>query len=398
MKRYSDDELLAMLDDIESTISERKESANDIKKISQAVCAFANDITNTEQAGVLFIGINDQGVPVDLSITEKLLNNLASLKTNGNILPPPTLSVEKRLLKGAEIAVVTVMPSDMPPVRYEGRIWLRSGPSRNIATEQDERILGEKRLHKNKSFDLHPVPSASLNELSRLYFEVEYLPAVVAADILEANNRTYEEKLSSTKMITSPTDTTPTVLGLLVAGKSTQDFLPGAFIQFLRINGLEITDGIIDDEKIGGTIVDLLRKMQEKLKAHNHSAINIGTEPTHITHTQYPLPALYQIIYNAVQHRTYDRTNTPIRVTWYNDRLEILSPGGPYGMVQVGNFGQPGINDYRNPNISAAMKSLGFVQSFGRGIATARNELKKNGNRDLEFEVNENYVLCTIWR
>ena len=398
MKRYSDDELLAMLDDIESSISERKESATDIDKISQAVCAFANDVTKTEQAGVLFIGTKDDGSPSNLPITEKLLNNLVGLKTDGNILPPPTLSVEKRNLKGAEVAVVTVMPSYAPPVRYKGRVWVRSGPRRGIATEQDERILGETRLHKNKSYDLHPVPSATINELSRLYFELEYLPSVVAPDILEANNRTYEQKLSSTKMIVSPMDTTPTVLGLLIAGKSTQDFLPGAYIQFLRINGIELTDDIIDDEAIGGTLVDVLRKIQEKLKAHNRSAINIGTEPMHITSMQYPLPALYQIIYNAVQHRTYDRTHTPIRVIWYNDRIEILSPGGSFGMVRADNFGQPGINDYRNPHLSAAMKSLGFVQSFGRGIATAKNELKKNGNPDLEFTVNENYVLCTIWR
>ncbi|MDE2974546.1 MAG: hypothetical protein OXU64_07480 [Gemmatimonadota bacterium] len=38
--------------------------------------------------------------------------------------------------------------------------------------------------------------------------------------------------------------------------------------------------------------------------------------------------ALRQIAYNAVMHRTYEGTNAPVRVTWYDDRVEIISPGG----------------------------------------------------------------------
>ena len=58
-------------------------------------------------------------------------------------------------------------------------------------------------------------------------------------------------------------------------------------------------------------------------------------------------------------------TNTPVRITWYNDRIEIQSPGGPFGSVTAQNFGQDGITDYRNPNLADAMKVLGFVQRFG---------------------------------
>ena len=54
-----------------------------------------------------------------------------------------------------------------------------------------------------------------------------------------------------------------------------------------------------------------------------------------------------------------------------NDRIEILSPGGPFGQVTVENFGQPGIVDYRNPNLAEAMRVLGLVQRFGVGIAIA---------------------------
>ncbi len=400
MERMTDAELLILLDDIESDRSERKQSfKGDVPtKARQAVCAFANDLSNYNQPCVLFIGASDDGTPSNEPITDELLRALSDMKTDGNILPLPVLSVEKRVLKGAEMAVVVVLPSDMPPVKYSGRIWIRTGPRRAIANEQEERILNEKRRYKNLPFDLYPVPLASMQDLSRGVFENDYLPLAVAPDVLEANNRSYEERLSSSKMIVSPQNPIPTVLGMLSLGKSPQDFIFGANVQFLRIDGQLLTDPIIDEENIGGAIVEMLRRAGEKLKAHNRAAMDVTSGATHEISSPYPLSAVQQILYNAVLHRTYERTNAPVRVYWFNDRIEIHSPGGPYGNVTPENFGQPGITDYRNPNIAAVMKVFGFVQAFGRGISIAKNELERNGNPPLEFFVNQSAVLCTIWR
>lgn len=296
------------------------------------------------------------------------------------------------------MAVVTVMPSDMPPVKYEGRIWIRTGPRRSIANAQEERILNEKRRYKNIPFDIYPIPSSKISDLSRVIFENEYLPAAFASDVLEGNGRSYEERLASCKMIASPDDTTPTVLGLLAIGKNPQDYLPGAKIQFLRINGVELSDPVIDEEEIGGALVEMLRRIEEKLDSHNRTAIDITSASTHIMTLPYPPAALQQILYNAVLHRTYESTNAPVRVYWFNDRIEIGSPGGPYGNVTVDNFGKPGVTDYRNPNMGDVLKTFGFIQAFGRGIATARSALEKNGNPSLEFEINQSVVVCKIRR
>jgi len=399
MKRFSDQELIALLDDTESDRAERKETfKGDVpRKARQAVCAFSNDLPNHNEPGVLFIGAKDNGVPSGVvEVTDQLLLTLSDMKTDGNTLPLPVLSVEKRVLKGAEMAVVTVMPSDMPPVKYDGRIWIRTGPRRSIANEQEERILNEKRRFKTLPFDIYPIPSAKITDLAKTIFENEYLPAAFAVDIVEANNRTYEERLASCKMTVSPDDATPTVLGLLAIGKSPQDFLPGACIQFLRIDGCELADPVIDETNIGGAVVEMLRRAEEKLKAHNRTTVNITKSATHIKETPYPPAALQQILYNAILHRTYERTNAPVRVYWFNDRIEINSPGGPYGNVTPENFGNPGITDYRNPNMGDVLKTFGFIQAFGRGIATAEKEMAKNGNPPLEFEVNQSAVVCIL--
>lgn len=170
MTPLNDEELLALLDDFESDRTERKAawSGGAPEAARQAVCAFANDLPNHAQPGILFVGVSDDGRPSNLEITDKLLKTLSDIKTDGKIVPPPTLTVEARTLKGAQLAVVTVWPADAPPVRYEGRIWIRIGPRRGHASAQDERILNEKRRYNDRTFDTHPIQGCQLSELNRV--------------------------------------------------------------------------------------------------------------------------------------------------------------------------------------------------------------------------------------
>ncbi len=85
-----------------------------------------------------------------------------------------------------------------------------------------------------------------------------------------------------------------------------------------------------------------------------------------------------------------------MRVYWYDDRIEISSPGGAYGELNAANFGTPGLTDYRNPNVAEAMHVLGLVQRYGFGIGLARRELERNGNPPPDFLVDSGYVLVTL--
>jgi len=95
---------------------------------------------------------------------------------------------------------------------------------------------------------------------------------------------------------------------------------------------------------------------------------------------------------NAYMHRSYEATNAPVRVYWFSDRIEIHNPGGPFGSVTVENFGQPGVTDYRNPNLAEALRALGYVQRFGAGIAIARKHFGKR----LSFQVQPGVVAVVI--
>jgi ATP-dependent DNA helicase RecG len=267
--RLSDDELEALLADLESDRAERKESCKGDapEKLRQAVCAFANDLPGHNRAGVAFIGVKDDGSPSGLPITDELLRSLADLRSDGNIQPFPSLTVEKRHLRGSDIAIVTVLPADAPPVRYKGRTYIRTGPRRDLASAQDERILNERRRHRDLPFDLQSVSFATLTDLDQRTFEEDYLPGAFSADALQANHRSYPERLNACRMIESIDTQVPTVLGSLVLGIRPRDLIPCGYIQFLRLDGTALDAPIIDEATIDGRLGEVIQRMDEKLKA-----------------------------------------------------------------------------------------------------------------------------------
>lgn len=397
MTAFTNAELGALLDDLESDRVERKQSfkGSAPETVREAVCAFANDLAGHGKPGAVFIGAKDDGTAVaDFAVTDELLRQLADIKTDGNIAPPPTLLVEKRHLKGTDFAVITVWPCDTPPVRYRGRIHVRWGPRRGLASAQDERILNERRRYRDRPFDVQPVVGAALEDIDRLRFEQEYLPSLVARDVLLANDRSLKQQLAATKLVVAETETVPTVLGLLVCGTSPSDWIGGAYTQFLRIAGIDLTEPVQDEEVIHGTVADQIRRLEEKLEAHNRRRVDFAGVAREWVDEDYALEALRQLARNAYMHRSYEATNAPVRVYWFDDRIEIHNPGGPFGSVTVENFGQPGITDYRNPNLAEALRALGYVQRFGAGIAIAR----KHFGARLSFQVQPGVVAAVITR
>jgi ATP-dependent DNA helicase RecG len=94
----SDAELEQLIDDHESDRIEFKESwkGDAPQKGREAICAFANDIANNNCPGILFVGMKDNRTPSNLLITDELLTTLADIRTDGQILPIPSITVQKK--------------------------------------------------------------------------------------------------------------------------------------------------------------------------------------------------------------------------------------------------------------------------------------------------------------
>lgn len=391
----SDADLLQLFRGDESDRVERKQSSSDLDKVAQAICAFANDLPNHRSPGVLFVGQRDDRTCAGLVVDDDLLLRLSNLRSDGRILPFPPMNVRKMSVDGCDVAVIEVAPSDNPPIRFEGRIWIRVGPRRAIASAEEERRLLEKRQWGSLPFDARGIRGATLSDLDMNRFRLEYLPVAISPEALRENRRPEDMQLQALRLVQP--DGTPTATALLILGIEPRRWLPGAYIQFLRLDGPKLTDIVMDHREVAGTVADQLRQLDELTSLHIARRAVIGGV-LRGERSDYPEVAIRQLVRNAIMHRTYEGTGAPTRVTWFSDRIEIQNPGGPYGMVTRSNFGQPGITDYRNPTLAEALKSLGFVERFGVGIAIARDQLATNGNPDLEFQVEDGHVAAIIRR
>jgi ATP-dependent DNA helicase RecG len=365
---------------IESDRVERTESTDRTDKFSEALCAFANDMPNHKKPGHLIVGVDKKGTPCGLHVTEQLLEQLAALRSDGNIQPLPTIAVQKFTLPGGDVAVVTALPSDIPPVRYKGRIWIRVGPRRAVASEQEERILSERRVSSIRNFDSSPCPESSIEDLSlRLFYE--YRNQLVATETIAANHRSIEEQLASLRFFDLRRNC-PTMAGILLFGKNPRYFLSGSYVQFLLLPGKTLTDAPIDHAELSGDLRTILDTLRDKFRAYNKRFLS-RSDFEERTISEYPEWAAREILHNAVMHRDY-QSNTPIRFYWFADRIEIQSPGGLYGEVTPDTITRR--NSYRNPVMAEAMKALGYIEHFGRGIQMAEEQLKINGNPKLSID------------
>ena len=109
-------ELEKLLASTETYHVERTKSTTDKDKFGEAVCAFANDMPDWGKPGYLFIGVDNDGHPCGMKATDELLQKFAAIRSDGNILPIPTISVDSFSLPGGDVIAVEVLPSDQPPV------------------------------------------------------------------------------------------------------------------------------------------------------------------------------------------------------------------------------------------------------------------------------------------
>ena len=388
------DELRALIADHESDRVELTTSTTKTDKFGEAICAFANDFPNHRQPGYLIIGVDDKARFSGLTVSDELLKNLGDLRSNVNIEPLPAMTVQKYTLGQEEVAVVEVLPSDLPPVRYKGRVWIRVGPSRRGANQQEERILTEKRTALQRTFDVRPCIGCTIDDLILDLFLVTYLPAAVDRAVIEENNRADQEQMASLRFYDLGAGC-PTNAGAMLFGRDPLRWVPGAWIQFVRWAGPTMADDPIAERRFSGDLITVLREMEVFVSLPAQPRPVSESALRERTAVDYPPVAIRELLLNAIMHRSYE-SNAPVRFSWYDDRIEIQNPGGLYGMASPENF--PRQTDYRNPVLSEAMATLGYVNAFGRGVIRAQEALRKNGNPRAEFTFETSHVLATIRR
>lgn len=388
-------EILALMADLESFRVERTISTSDTEKFREAICAFSNDMIGCRLPGYLLIGVDDKtGRPSGIKVTDELLQRLAGYGSDGTIQPAPALVAYRHVLAsgGGEIAVVEVQPHHLPPVSYRGRVCIRVGPRKAIANEAQLRILNERRLSGIRPFDNQPCQGSTLDDLALDLFLNTYRHEAVDPEIIAENHRAVEDQMASLRLYDLRA-ACPTHAAILLFAKDPLRWLPSAYVEYVRFDGTTLSSAPVCEKTFSGDLLTMLRSLESFVKTLPNSR-PMADSPLHESMvSDYPEAAIRELLMNAVMHRSYEAP-APIRFFQFADRLEIHNPGTLYGEATRENF--PKQTSYRNPTVAEAMKILGFVNRYGRGVIRAQDALRRNGSPEATFEFGDTYFLAKI--
>jgi ATP-dependent DNA helicase RecG len=164
---------------------------------------------------------------------------------------------------------------------------------------------------------------------------------------------------------------------ILLFGRETQRFIPGAFSLFSIYPGVDRSDPHAERHEIAGTLLDQARALNRLMDVQSYTAFDKG-DPSAPNSLKYPKRALYEAMGNALAHRDYE-VDDPTRVTVFSDRIEVLSPGSlPLGVeVEAFREGRSGPK-WRNQTLAWFFNRLQLAQRERQGILTI---LRPRGNK-----------------
>ena len=188
--------------------------------------------------------------------------------------------------------------------------------------------------------------------------------------------------------------TPPTNAAVLLFGKDPLSFFPGAYVQYVKYDGLTQADAPLKEQRITGDLLGVMRDLDrlagDLANRRPVRRADLGEDLV----ADYPDVALHELFINAIIHRNYDGSSTPVSINHFSDRVEIQNPGALYGDLTKAQF--PDGTAYRNPVLAEAAKTLGFANRFGRGIALAKSHLEKNASPPLDYIVGENHLAMIV--
>lgn len=170
-----------------------------------------------------------------------------------------------------------------------------------------------------------------------------------------------------------------TVAGLLLFGECPSAFFPQARVRVLRFDGNKMRTGahlnITKDVTFDGPIPKVVDNAFALISSMLREFQFLGHDGKFQTVPEYPEFAWFEGLVNAVTHRDYAYAGDYIRVSMYDDRLEILSPGRLPNTVTLDNMRETRYS--RNPRIARTLVEFGWVRELNEGVKRIYTEMQE---------------------
>ncbi|MFN0149802.1 MAG: RNA-binding domain-containing protein [bacterium] len=320
----------------------------------KTIVAFANTA-----GGTLLVGVEDgsrhvRGVRSPLDLEERLAN-LVSDRITPRLVP----EIEILPWRRTQVLLLQVHPSPSRPHRFTGKgpaggVYVRVGSTNRRA---DAEMIEElRRFARGEGFDEQPMPGLDSEAIDFRAASESFAPFRTLA----------RRDLETLRLLTNHQGRkVPTVGGMILFGKDRERHFPDAWIQAGRFHGAD-KSLIVDRAEIRSLPVYAVEEAIAFIHKHTLHGADIGTVRRK-ERSNFPPVAVREAIINAVAHADYSQRGAPLRLSIFDDRLEVENPGLlPFGLT-IEDLPQ-GVSKLRNRVIGRSFHALGLIEQWGSGI------------------------------
>lgn len=349
----------------ENKLFDRKSAQVKVAEVAPLICAFAN-----AEGGTVVIGISDKTRKVEG------INAFGTDKINAFVAAPKDLC--KPMPQWKEEFLDVVNASGKPDRLL--LLHIEASPGQVIRTSNDSVYLRiADRTKELKGDDLRNLEYGK----SVRHYEDECNLDATIEDLDEMLLREYQNRLQATHI---PIEQVLKARGfvkrqggkeyltnaaVLLFAKNIVPFYPNCRIRFLRFDGTVAKQGteinITKDYNIELPLLRIIDRAKEFVGSQLREFMALDEKSGKFQSVpEYPEFAWLEGIVNAVTHREYAMEGSYIKVSMYDDRLEIESPGKLPNIVTVDNIKETRYS--RNPRISRVLTEFGWVRELNEGV------------------------------
>lgn len=368
------------IDDLKEIIRQGENSSVEFKSSRVRPDSLAKEIValSNSSGGIIIIGLNDEGeiegIDNEFEYEEWIMNI-----SRNNVIPEVDLEVTKKKIDNKEIILVNIPKGIRKPYQTNKNEFLvRVGSTNRNASQQELLRLFQKSgfFH----FDLTGVDGTYLKDINLA--KVDNYFARYDIDFINESEEDKISLLKNTDILTE--DSKATVGGLLIFGINPQRYLLNASISFARFKCEKIGSDLLDKKVIDGNL-DIQIDTAFSLVKNNIVTPSKIVKTKRVEETKtYPDKVFRELIVNACIHRNYSILGSRIRILFFDDRIEFISPGRLPNTVTIDKL-KAGVSYAVNPVIVKFMENLRYIDKLGRGLPMVYQEAKNLGKR-VEFE------------
>lgn len=323
---------------------------------------------NTD-GGEIYFGIEDNGEVVGVTVPAHKADSIQ--QAFSNLDGPITIQCEEKKFFNKTVFVVKIRKGHKIPHLLNGAAPIRTGAITRRATREEitKMIIDAGYIQ----FEKQPVKNASITNIdeSKLQVFLEKKAKKLGDQILR--NAIEKNLVNLGAGIIEEEKFFPTTTGILFFGKNPQEFVPYNRVTIARYKGT-VPVNFIDRADLIGTIPEIIEGCEQFIRRNTrNSAEIVGYERVEIP--EYPIVAIREGIVNAVSHKDYSNSKSPVQVSIFDDRIEITNPGIP----DVPTSELEGTHRPRNATICKLLNDAGYMESMGTGIATMKKLMEEHG-------------------